>query len=101
MRQIFPVDFMDVTAYREFVRSNNITKGILINDKEFSPEKIKEELHQNPDLHFLTPLRRNALKIEENTMFDYQGVLQGIEKKVVYKKVGLLNGHFLYSVCCH
>ena len=99
--QVFPGNFMDVTAYREFVRSNNITKGILINDKGFSPEKIKEELHQNPDLHFLTPLRRNALKIEANNMYDYQGVLQGIEKKVLYKKVGLPNGHYLYSFRCH
>ncbi|MFQ9396206.1 MAG: hypothetical protein ACLR2E_21970 [Lachnospiraceae bacterium] len=61
------------------------------------PSKIKEELAERPELHFLTPIKRNDLRISDNNMLSFEGVLEGIEGHVVYKKKQIEGGRFLYS----
>ena len=95
--EVFPGNSIDASSYSAFIRDNDIRKGIIVADKRFPPSKIKEELAERPGLHFLTPIKRNDLRISDNNMLSFEGVLEGIEGHVVYKKKQIKGGRFLYS----
>ena len=95
--EVFPGSYVDSAAYSRFVRDNNITKGILITDKGFPPSMLDSELEERPELHFLTPLKRNDVRIDNNHMMEFEGVLDNTDGKVLYKKAGIKGGRYLYS----
>ena len=95
--EVFPGNSIDASSYPAFIRDNDIRKGIIVADKGFPPSKIKAELSERPDLHFLTPIKRNDVRISDNDMLSFDGVLEGIDAQVVYKKVQIKGGRFLYA----
>ena len=95
--EVFPGNSIDASSYPAFIRDNDIQKGIIVADKGFPPSKIKEELSERPDLHFLTPIKRNDKRISDNDMLSFEGVLEGIDAQVVYCKKQIKGGRFLYS----
>ena len=95
--EVFPGNSIDASNYLSFIIDNDIKSGILVADKGFPPSKIEEELKNRPDLHFLTPLKRNDKRIANNDMLDYEGVIEGIDKHVLYKKKKIKGGAYLYS----
>ncbi len=95
--EIFPGNSIDASSYPAFIRDNDIRKGIIVADKGFPPSKIKEELAERPDLHFLTPIKRNDVRIADNDMLSFDGVLAGIDAHVVSKKARIKGGHYLYA----
>ena len=76
---------------------NDIRKGIIISDKGFPPSQIKTELAERPELHFLTPIKRNDSRIMNNDMLSFDGVLTGVGEHVLYKKKSIKGGRFLYA----
>jgi hypothetical protein len=95
--EVFPGNSTDAASYSSFIRDNDIKRGIIVADKGFPPSAIKEELKERPDLHFLTPIKRNDARIGENDMLSFEGVLAGFNDNVVYKKRKLEGGRFLYA----
>lgn len=95
--EVFPGNSIDASSYQAFIRDNNITHGIIIDDKGFPPSKIEEELKLRPNLHFLTPIKRNDKRITNNDMLTFEGVLTGIDKHVLYRKKQIKGGRFLYA----
>lgn len=95
--EVFPGKYIDMSAYPDFIRDNQIHKGIIVADKGFPPSAIRKELEENPDLHFLTPLKRNDTRIYTNKMLEFTGPLQGCGKRVLYKKQQIKGGKFLYA----
>jgi hypothetical protein len=95
--QMFPGNSTDASSYRAFIRDNDIRRGIIIADKGFPPSAIEDELKERPDLHFMTPIKRNDSRIKSNDMLDFEGVLVGIGAHVLYKKNHIKGGRFLYS----
>jgi len=95
--QVFPGNSIDASSYPAFIRDNDIRRGIIVADKGFPPSKIKTELSERPDLHFLTPIKRNDVRIADNDMLAFDGVLGGIDAHVVYKKKQIKGGRFLYA----
>lgn len=95
--EVFPGNSIDASSYPAFIRDNDIRKGIIVADKGFPPSKIKAELAERPDLHFLTPIKRNDVRISDNDMLSFEGVLTGIEAHVVYKKKQIKGGRYLYA----
>lgn len=95
--QVFPGNSIDASSYPAFIRDNDIRKGIIVADKGFPPSKIEEELRKRPELHFLTPIKRNDRRISENDMLSFEGVLTGIEAHVLFKKKQIEGGHYLYA----
>lgn len=95
--EVFPGNSIDASNYASFIKDNDIRSGIIVADKGFPPSKIEEELKNRPDLHFLTPLKRNDQRIINNGMLDYEGVIAGIDKHVLYKKKKIKGGRYLYS----
>lgn len=94
--EVFPGNSIDSKSYKAFIKDNNITRGIIVNDKGFPPSVIKDELKDRPELHFLTPLKRTDKRIKDNDMLNFEGILEGIDKKVLYSKKKIKGGHFLY-----
>ena len=95
--EVFPGNSIDASSYPAFIRDNDIQRGIIVADKGFPPSKIKEELSERPDLHFLTPIKRNDVRISDNDMLSFEGVLEGIDAHVVYKKKQIKGGRYLYA----
>lgn len=95
--QVFPGNVIDAKAYRSFIETNHITEGIIVADKGFPPNEIKDQLQKNPKLHFLTPLKRNDRRIATHQMHQLTDVLKGFEEQVLCKKVQLEDGNFLYG----
>lgn len=95
--EVFPGNSTDTASYSAFIRDNNIDKGIIVADKGFPPVKIKEELKERPNLHFLTPVKRNDKRVRKLNMTEYTGVVKGIDKVVACKKADTGGGRFLYA----
>ena len=95
--EVFPGNSIDASSYPAFIRDNDIRMGIIVADKGFPPSKIKDELSERPDLHFLTPIKRNDKRISDNEMLIFDGVLEGIDAHVVCKKKQIKGGRFLYA----
>lgn len=96
--EVFPGNRVDSSSYKDFVKNNHLTQGVIIDDKGFPPSCIEETLKNCPDLHFLTPIRRNSKAIGELSLQDYNGVMNNSDGDVVYyKKAKMSNGMYLYS----
>jgi hypothetical protein len=96
--EIFPGNSIDASSYPAFIRNNNIRKGIIVADKGFPPSKIADLLKERPELHFLTPIKRNDKRIVDNSMLAFEGVLEGmIDSRILFKKCAIGGGRFLYS----
>lgn len=95
--EVFPGNSIDASSYSAFIRNNNIQRGIIVADKGFPPSKIQKELDANAELHFLAPLKRSDIRIKDNNMTDFEGILEGVEGQVMYKKKKIKGGRYLYS----
>lgn len=95
--EVFPGNSIDASSYPAFIRDNDIRKGIIVADKGFPPSRIREELKERPELHFLTPIRRNDVRIADNNMLSFEGVLKDTDAHVLYKKQRIRGGRFLYA----
>ena len=95
--EVFPGNSIDAVSYRSFILDNDIRNGIIIADKGFPPVQIIKELGDRPDLHFLTPIKRNDSRIGNNDMLTFEGVLEGIGDHVLYKKSCIKGGRYLYA----
>jgi hypothetical protein len=94
---VFPGNSIDASSYSAFIRDNDIKKGIIVADKGFPPSAIKDELKDRPELHFLTPIKRNDVRIVNNNMLDFEDILVGVGAHVLHKKVAIDDGRFLYA----
>jgi len=92
----FPGNMLDVTAYSEFISENHITKGIVVADKGFPQSAARKHFADNPDLHYLNPLKRDSKIASELHMLEFTGLLSGFEG-ITYRKEKASDGRWLYS----
>ena len=95
--EVFSGNHLDQIAYSNFVRHNGITKGIIVDDKGFPVSKIESILEECPGLHYLTPLKRNDVRIKNNEMLNFDEVLTGIDENVLAKKKKIRGNKYLYA----
>ena len=95
--EVFPGNYVDSNAYLPFLRDNHITKGIVVDDKGFLPDKIADYLAQNPDLHFLTPIKRDDKRISNYEMLDWTKPTGEFNKILYTRKAKTEDGHYLYA----
>jgi transposase len=81
----FPGNMLDLTAYESFIRENGITKGIIVADKGFPASAVKDQFRENPDLHYLNPIKWKSTLIRTYAMLDYTGILPGNDG-ITYRK---------------
>lgn len=77
--EVFPGNSIDATSYRAFIVNNDIRKGIILSDKGFPPKQIDQELRERPNLHFLTPLKRNDSRIAVHEMYEFRLDQTGVQ----------------------
>jgi len=92
----FPGNMLDVTAYNEFIAEHHITRGIIVADKGFPQSAAKHHFADNPDLHYLNPLRRDSRIASELHMLEFTGLLCGYEG-ITYRKEQAADGRWIYS----
>lgn len=95
--EVFPGNIPDCSAYASFIHSNDIRQGIIVSDKGFPPSTIADELKERPDLHFITPLKRNDSRIKNNDMLKFEGGLSELDENLSYCKRQIKGGRFLYA----
>lgn len=95
--EIFPGNSIDASSYAAFIKDNDIRNGIIVSDKGFPPARIMDELKDRPDLHFLTPIKRNDVRIKDNQALNFDGVLEGVDGHILYSKRKIKGGRFLYT----
>ena len=94
---VFPGNSVDSTSYESFVRENGITKGTILADKGFPPNQIREWLKNHPDLHYITPVKRDDQRIKKYSLNIYNTMVRGTECPVMGTKAKTDKGVFLYS----
>ena len=58
---------------------------------------IAEELKERPALHFLTPIKRNDSRIQNNNALEFDGILNRQDDQILYSKRVIKGKRFLYS----
>lgn len=95
--QCFPGNMLDVTSYKAFLADNRITKGIIVADKGFPEAAAHEQFANNPDLHYLNPLKRNSKLIGQYRLLDFAKLLPGHEGITCQKVKCAETDKWLYS----
>ena len=91
-------NMLDQTTIRDFVEENKIEKGLMIFDKGFWNEGLLEEIDMKKDLAYVIPLKQNSKFIKNYEMDTPTEVLKGYEDRtILYKKVRMKNGKYLYA----
>ena len=95
--QCFPGNMLDLTAYEDFLAQNHITKGLIVSDKGIPASAAEKHFGNNPDLHYLNPLRRNSQMIDTHDMLSFDSILPS-DSNITCKKAKV-NGKqkWLYS----
>lgn len=92
----YPGNQVDIGVLEDFIRTNNVDRGIIVADKGFSYQAAKKAFNERPDLHFLIPIKRNADAIERFRMYDYNASLKEYPG-ITCRKERMFDGKFLYS----
>lgn len=95
--KVFPGNMLDATSYKQFIAENRITKGIIVGDKGFPESAAHEHFEQNPDLHYLNPVKRNSKLIDRHNMLDFTAILPGYEGITYRKEKCVGTNKWLYS----
>ena len=94
----YPGNILDQTAVKSFVKDFEIKNGMLIVDKGFWNEDFFEEVDKSERLSYLIPLKQNSAFIKNYGMDNPTEHLVGYKDgTILYKKVKMKNGKFLYS----
>jgi len=94
----FAGNVLDQTAIRSFVSEFNIERGLMIFDKGFWNEDFLDEVDQKEGLSYLIPLKQNSAFIRNYGMDEPVDHLKDYkDATILYKKVKMKNGRFLYS----
>lgn len=91
-------NLLDKTAIRNFIHENGITNGMMYFDKGFYSEDLLEDVDKTEGLSYMIPVKLNSTLIARYGMDNPTSHLDGWgEAPVLYKKVRMKNGKFLYS----
>ena len=86
----------DVSVFKDFLETNGLQKGLIVTDKGFSYGAAKAVFLDNPELHFLIPLRRDARAIDEYKALRMDHTL-GNRFGIESRKVRMHDGRYLYA----
>lgn len=99
--EVFPGNRVDASSYKDFISDNHLTKGVILDDKGFPPSTISQDLKSSPELHFLTPVKRNIKEVSEYNLRDYTGTFYDADgDEIYYKKERKSARLYLYSFMC-
>lgn len=68
--KVYSGNTVDLRAVKDFVRTFDLQEGILVADRGFPPEAVKEAI-EGTGMHFMVPLKRDRNEIEELKLLDF------------------------------
>ena len=91
-------NMLDQTAIKNFISEYEVEHGFMILDKGFWNEKLFEDIDKKKGLSYLIPLKQSSSFIKGYGMDSPTEPLVGYkESTIMYKKVKMKNGKYLYS----
>lgn len=93
--KVYPGNMVDSRAFSDFIKDNDLTEGMIIGDRGFPFGSAEEVIAQNPDLHYMLPLKSDNSLIGRYGMYDFDEVVGNYEG-VVGKKL-FIGDRWLYS----
>lgn len=93
--KIYPGNMTDSRSVGDFIRTFEISKGIIVADKGFPVSSVEDAVRGADGIHYLLPLKDNQEMIAEHSMLDFDGSIPGTA--VQSKKVRLSKDVWLYS----
>lgn len=94
--QVNAGNITDVAAFRGFMETNRVTRGMIITDKGFSVNAARKVFLDNPDLHFVMPLKRDSKIISEYNVLRTDSTLKN-RYGISCRKVRMNDGRYLYG----
>lgn len=94
--KVYPGNMPDTSAFKDFLESYGIERGLIVGDKGFKYSSAKSVFISHPDLHFLLPLRRDSKVIDEYRLLSFDSALKN-RNAVQCRKVRMIDGRYLYS----
>ena len=89
---------MRYSLINNFIAENKIVNGMMIFDKGFYNEDLFEKIDKMEELSYLIPLKQNSALIKKYGMDNPTEHLAGYaDATILYKKVRMSNGKYLYS----
>ena len=88
--KVYPGNMLDIVAFKDFIDTNSIDKGLIIADKGFTVKAANKAFADNPGLHYLLPLKRDAALIDHYDMYSFEGALKD-NPQIVCKKAKINN----------
>ncbi len=93
--KIYPGNMTDSRSVGDFIRTFEISKGIIVADKGFPVSSVEDAVRGADGIHYLLPLKDNQETIAEHSMLDFDGSIPGTA--VQSKKVRVSKDVWLYS----
>ena len=95
--ECFPGNMLDSTAYSRFIQDNGIQSGIIVADKGFPESVASKAFAENPNLHYLNPIKRNSKFIKSHNLYQYERPLKSHEGTLCKKAKVEGKNKWLYS----
>lgn len=73
--KVYPGNVPDSVAVRDFVDSLEITRGVMVADRGFRADVMKEVAEAHESLHYLVPLTKNLNIAERSGVFRFDGAI--------------------------
>ena len=67
---------LDELAFKDFLSTNAIKTGLIVADKGFTVKSANKVFADNPGLHYLLPLKRDAALIDHSRCTRSRGSLR-------------------------
>jgi hypothetical protein len=83
--KVYPGNMVDQRAVGDFLEEFGIVCGTVVADKGFPSESLKKQVEENPELHYILPLKRNRTVIDELGLYVFDSRL-GDESGIQCKK---------------
>lgn len=95
----YPGNMLDLSAIEDFISDYPQMNGLLVMDKGFSSQAVLSKLKSMDGLSYIVPLKQSSKKVRDNGLLEpFATVLDGYtETTILYKKVSLSDGTFLYA----
>ncbi len=78
-------NMLDCTSYKDFIKENGITKGIIVADKGFPSSATTDHFSKHKDLHYLNPVKRNSKFIATHNLLSFDNILES-DADITYRK---------------
>ncbi len=98
--KVYAGDVIDAVSFEDFLSSMGISNGVVLADKGFPHSKAAKAFNENPNLHYMLPIKRTDCRIRDFNLLDYDEMPDDDKNRDLLAKKVLVKGkdpYYLYS----